>query len=414
MILASRPRARFAQAVLFLIGLIGGPIACSGGGGSGSPQPRPTATVAPSGAPTATATANASATPTASASATATSSATPSGTTLVVGPGRAYATLAAAVAAATSGDTIDVVAGTYTNDFAGYINADVTIQGVGGMVHEVYTTAPPNEKAPLTVENGLTLKNFEISGVAIPSGEGNNGAAIRLEGGNLFVQYCYIHNNQDGILADAVAGATVSIDHTEFAYNGAGDGYSHNLYINAVASLTFTNDYSHDANVGHDLKSRALATTIQNSVIADGPSGSASYQIDIPNAGVASIQNSFIEKGPLAQNPNAIHYGGESLSSAYPSNSLTISGSTLVNAYGSSAVAILNQASSVAAGLSVAPLVENNEFWGFGASNIVQGGPAPTLSGNTINPTASGAPAIPTTAPWMGAPVIPIPSVRAR
>jgi hypothetical protein len=403
---------------LILLGFASGLIACSGGGGSGNAPsgPKPTATAGATTTPNANATSTptARATATASGSATATPTATAAGAVLVVGPGQQYATLAAAAAAAVDGDTIDVVAGTYTNDFAGYIGANVTIQGVGGMVHELYTTAPPNEKAPLTVEKGLTLKNFEISGVTISAAEGNNGAAIRLEGGNLFVQYCYIHDNQDGILADAVTGATVTIDHTEFARNGAGDGFSHNLYINAVASLTFTNDYSHDANVGHDLKSRALATTIQNSVIADGPSGTASYEIDIPNAGVALIENSFIEKGPLAQNSNMIHYGGESLAAAYPSNSLTISGGTMVNAYGSSAVAISNQASSVAAGLSVTPVVSTNVFWGFGASNIVQGGPAPSMSGNTINPTTSGAPAIPTTPPWASAPVIPVPSAHAR
>jgi hypothetical protein len=36
------------------------------------------------------------------------------------------------------------------------------------------------------------------------------------------------------------------------------------------------------------------------------------------------------------------------------------------------------------------------------------------MSGNTINPTTSGAPAIPTTAPWASAPVIPVPSAHAR
>ena len=155
----------------------------------------------------------------------------------------------------------------------------------------------------------------------------------------------------------------MTIDHTEFAFNGAGDGYSHNLYINAVASLTFTNDYSHDAVVGHDLKSRALQTTIADSVIADGPAGSASYEIDIPNAGIASIQSTFIEKGPNAQNPNAVHYGGESLPSPYAANSLTFAGNTVVNAFGSNAVAIANQGSVL--GLSVVPAVSNNDFWGF-------------------------------------------------
>jgi hypothetical protein len=388
-------------------------VACSGGGSGsagsppGTPAPTPLAT-ATSPAPTATATPTTPAnTPTPQTTAT-----PPAGRTLVVGSGRQYATIAAAVLASHSGDTIDVVSGTYTNDFPGYISANVTIQGVGGMVTELYTSAPPNFKAPFTVENGLTLKNFEISGVAIPSSEGNNGAGIRLEGGNLSVAYCYFHDNQDGILADAVPGATVTIDHSEFAHNGAGDGFSHNLYINAVALLNFTNDYSHDAVVGHDLKSRALVTTIAGSVIADGPTGTASYEIDLPDAGVATISNTFVEKGPLAQNPNAIHYGGESLPAPYTNNSLSLTGDTLVNAYGTSGVAIANQGSVL--GLSVTPVVSNDAFYGFATSNIVQGGPGSTMAGDTIDPLASDGPAIPATSPWKGAPVIPIPSFARR
>ena len=202
----------------------------------------------------------------------------------------------------------------------------------------------------------------------------------------------------------------MTIDHSEFARNGAGDGYSHNLYINAVASLSFTNDYSHDAVVGHDLKSRALATTIANSVIADGPSGSASYEIDLPNAGNVSIVDSFVEKGPLAQNPSLVHYGGESLPAPYPVNALTMTGNTLVNAYGSSGVALLNAGSVL--GLNVAPALTGDAFWGFASGNVVQGGPNAVMSGDTFERATSGAPAIPTTSPWGSAPVMPVPALR--
>ncbi len=53
--------------------------------------------------------------------------------TLHVGPGQAYSTIAAAVAAAQEGDTLLVQAGTYTDDFAAF-GTRVTFKAVGGMV----------------------------------------------------------------------------------------------------------------------------------------------------------------------------------------------------------------------------------------------------------------------------------------
>ena len=64
-------------------------------------------------------------------------------TILNVGAGREYSTIAAAVAAARDGDTVQVQAGTYVNDFV-TVNAKITIMAVGGMAHLVATVQPPN------------------------------------------------------------------------------------------------------------------------------------------------------------------------------------------------------------------------------------------------------------------------------
>ena len=62
------------------------------------------------------------------------------GNVLTVGPGQQYATIQAAVAAASAGDTIDVQAGVYTNDFIS-IFKDLTLQAVGGIVRLVATVS---------------------------------------------------------------------------------------------------------------------------------------------------------------------------------------------------------------------------------------------------------------------------------
>ena len=96
----------------------------------------------------------------------------PPGFLLTVGPGQQYATIAAAVAAARAGDTIQVQAGTYTNDFVTAFKS-ITLQAVGGVVKMVATVAPPNGKAIID-EGGsgvnVTINGFEISGARLWTG----------------------------------------------------------------------------------------------------------------------------------------------------------------------------------------------------------------------------------------------------
>ncbi|MDQ2739804.1 MAG: hypothetical protein M3Y35_14555, partial [Actinomycetota bacterium] len=244
---------------------------------------------------------------------------------LTVGSGGMFATLGAAIAASHDGDVIEVQAGTYVNDFA-TIDTKITIVGVGGMVNLVATVAPSNGKAILVVDTTVEIDNLSFTGAAVADG---NGAGIRYESGNLVLNDDFFFANQDGMLAAPNATGTITINHCEFAGNGIGDGQTHNLYVNDVALLTIENSYFTAANVGHEIKSRASNTVIENNVIADGPTAMTSYSIDLPNGGVATIANNFIEKGPSAQNGTAIHFGGEGL--PYAGSSLSVTGNTIVN-----------------------------------------------------------------------------------
>jgi hypothetical protein len=303
--------------------------------------------------------------------------------TLTVGQGQQFTTIAAAVAASHDGDTIDVQAGTYTNDFA-EITHKITIEGVGGMVHMVASGNIPNGKAILITDTDVTLNHIEFSGATVADG---NGAGIRYQGGNLTIENSYFHDNQDGLLAAPVAGGTITIDHSEFGHNGTGTGQTHNLYVNEIGTLTITNSYFHDAIVGHDIKSRADNTIIENNVIADGLNGTGSYEIDLPNGGAATIQNNVIEKGPLAQNPFMIHYGGET-PTPYANSSLSISGNTILDDNHSSSTVLLNQTSVTAS-------ITNNQLFDISSTHI-NSGPA-TVSGDTVLTTE---PAINTSHPW--------------
>lgn len=237
---------------------------------------------------------------------------------LTVGPGQLYTTIKAAVDVAGSGDTINVMAGIYTNDFV-HIVKNLTLQAIGGPVQMVATVPAPDGKAIITEgASGIsvTINGFDISGAVVNDG---NGAAIRYEGGNLTLNDVYFHDNQEGLLGGNDPNGTMTINNSEFAFNGAGDGKTHNLYVGDIALLTVTNSYFHDVNMpnlppgsdaGHEIKSRAENTVITGSRIFDNLSG-ASYSIDLPNGGNATITNNVIEQGPNTQNPNIIAYGEE-------------------------------------------------------------------------------------------------------
>lgn len=303
-------------------------------------------------------------------------------TTLTVGAGQAYSTLSAAVSASRDGDVINVQAGTYVNDFA-TISKDITITGVGGMANFVATVAPPNGKGIFVTNGDVTIQNLSFSGAAVSD---MNGAGIRYEGGNLVVIDSYFHHNQDGLLANSDPNGTIRIVGSEFANNGAGDGYSHNIYVNNIASLVIDDSYFHDAIIGHQIKSRAQSTTITNSRIYDG-TGTGSYSIDLPNGGVGVIRDNVIQQGPNSDNAGLIHYGGES--AAYTGSSLLIRDNVVVNDKSGSAL-MLSNATTITGTLS------GNDVYGLTASQITNGNE--TVSGTTY---LSAHPSLDTSAPWL-------------
>ncbi len=299
--------------------------------------------------------------------------------TLTVGSGLQYTTIAQAVAASHDDDVIQVQAGTYKNDFV-QINDSITLQAVGGMATIEATVPPSNLKGILTVGDGghapnVAIDGFVLSGATISAAAGNNGAGIRYQSGNLTLYDDVVQGNQDGLLATpAVANTgTIIVNASTFAANGAGDGYSHNIYVNHIQQFTFEDSVSTGALAGHDIKSRALNTTIVNSTISDGATGTASYEIDLPNGGHALIQGNTIQQGPASRNPVIISYGEEG---AVPAGStLTVVGNTILNDLHSHTPTAVRNASSVVAAVS------GNQYYGLTAGQLAAG-PA-IVSNNT-------------------------------
>ncbi|MBS0643581.1 MAG: Hint domain-containing protein [Proteobacteria bacterium] len=313
--------------------------------------------------------------------------------TVGAGAGFQFQTLSSAIAASADGDVIQVQPGTYTNDFA-TISTRITIIGIGGMVNLVATVPPPNQKAILTTQTDVTLDNIAFSGAAVSDAAGGNAAGIRYEGGNLVINNCYFHDNQNGLLGGADLNGTIIINNCEFASNGnvsgPNAGRTHNLYVGDIAQLTISNSYFHDAVTGHDIKSRARNTTIENSRIT-AATGTTSYEIDLPNGGNAIIRNNVIEKGPNAGNPYFIAYGEEG--SVYGGSSLSITGNTVLNDKTSGSATFLNNATTLSAE------VDGNTFYGLTADSLASG-PTDPSGQNTFLARAS-EPALNTAPPYI-------------
>ena len=295
-------------------------------------------------------------------------------TTLTVGAGKEFSRVSAAISAAREGDVILVDAGTYIDDFA-EIHTKVTIQGVGGYAHLKAEVQPDNQKGILVTDTDVTLVNVELSGAVVGD---NNGAGIRYEGGNLTLRNVLVHDNQNGILATPLVpqSGTIDIDNSEFAHNGAGDGFSHNIYVGDVSAFSLRDSYIHDAIVGHEIKSRALVTDVENNRIQDNVDGTASYDVDLPNGGRASVENNTIQKGGAAQNPNLIAFGEEG--SVHPGSTLTVAGNKLVNDLPSWIAQGLWNATSIVATLA------GNAEWGLLPGRLAYG-PVTVTNGTTLS-----------------------------
>ncbi len=161
-------------------------------------------------------------------------------------------------------------------------------------------------------------------------GAGPQRCGIRLEGLDLTVRHCWFHHNENGILCGEYHPSTVLIEYSEFGHHGYGDGYSHNLYIGNIDSLIFRFNYSHHADVGHELKSRAWVNVIEYNRFSNEADGTASREIDLPNGGQAYLIGNVVQQGLQSENSNMVGYGLEGLSNPGPHELYAIN-NTLVN-----------------------------------------------------------------------------------
>lgn len=289
-----------------------------------------------------------------------------SAATLAVGPGKTYAAPCAAFAAAKDGDTIEIQGGTtYRGDVCYLIRHNLTIKGINGRPKIDAAGKYAAGKGTWVISgSNVVIDNVEMYGARVPD---RNGAAIRFEGTNLTMRNSFLHDNENGILSGPNTNSDFLIEYSEFAHNGYGDGQSHNLYIGHVKSLTFRYNFSHDANIGHNLKSRANTNTIvynRFSSLNAGETGSTaagqpSYEINLPNAGTAYIIGNIIQQPASNSNGTMVAFGEEGASN--PTQDLYVVNNTFLNDVGNGGTFLF-----ISGHVSTPALIQNNIFSGIG------------------------------------------------
>jgi len=216
--------------------------------------------------------------------------------------GRRFPTLGEALAAVRPGGLVQLPA-REIGEAAIVRTPDVTIRGQPG---SHFRGLAAEGKAAIVVKApNVTLEGFECSGIAVPD---RNGACVRAEGGDLTLRRVHFHDSEQGLLA-APKDARILVEDSLFERLGK-DGLAHGIYVNDGILIIRRSRFLSGTGQGHEIKSRARQTVIEDSVIAS-LDGADSRLIDLPNGGDVTIRRSILQEGPLSANGDAISFGVE-------------------------------------------------------------------------------------------------------
>ncbi len=264
--------------------------------------------------------------------------------TLEVGEGQSYKLPSLAAAAARDGDVVKIHPGEYF-DCAVWQANKLVVEGVGEADTIVVTDKACNGKALfITTGADITIRNLTLTRARVPDA---NGAGIRAEGDGLVVEGVRFINDQNGILS-GTEGSSIIVRDSVFERNGTCEkSCSHAIYVGGSSLLRVERSRFSDTRQGHHIKSRAARTEIIGNTISDGPEGTASYLIDIPNGGSLVVRDNTMEKGPMAENRStAISIGAEGVTQ--PTREIVIENNTFRNDGSYDTMFVTNQSATEA------------------------------------------------------------------
>lgn len=156
-----------------------------------------------------------------------------------------------------------------------------------------------------------------------------NAAGIRFERGRLHLHHCHFTGNENGLLTGNDPEAELSVERSQFTGNGAGDGYTHNLYVGRIARFSVRASHFAQARVGQLLKYRAREARVFCNRLTDELGGLASYELDFSNGGKVLVMGNLVVQQPSTKNSAIVTYGPEGY--VWPVNELVLVHNTIVN-----------------------------------------------------------------------------------
>lgn len=232
--------------------------------------------------------------------------------TLRVGPTREFKFPSQAAQVARDFDTVEIDPGRYPGDVASWPQHGLTLRGINGRAHLDAQGNNAEGKAIWVVKgNGVTIDAIEFSNARA---DALNGAGIRFEGTNLTIRNSHFHDNQMGILTGPNPGSEIVIEGSEFNDNTVDyqryGKLGHNIYIGAIKRFTLSHCYVHDAETGHNVKSRARENYLLYNRISDEDRAS-SYLVDLPDGGQAYLIGNELRQGPQSENRAMVAFAAE-------------------------------------------------------------------------------------------------------
>jgi hypothetical protein len=252
---------------------------------------------------------------------------------LTVGPGKAHATIADAIAKAQSGDTIAVYPQADNKPYAkvaimvrkerlifkavpAKAGQRVALSGTGFD----YSGAGPVPRAMFQFDpqaSGCVLEGFDLSDA---HNDSHNGAGVRIQqANNVIIRDCEIHGCDMGIMSNGngtdKTAVNQRIESCLIHHNGSEKepGQNHNLYLGGT-SVTLSACEVHSSITGHNVKSRAHFIRVEYCYIHD----SANREFDLVDAkgdttaegSDAVLLGNVIVKDPKCKGNHAvIHFG---------------------------------------------------------------------------------------------------------
>lgn len=247
---------------------------------------------------------------------------------ITVGPDEALTRIADAARIAQDGDTVLIKPGTYRGDVAVWTQKQLEIRGDGARPLLLADGQVAEDKAIWVLRHGsFTLRNIEFRGARARNG---NGAGIRFERGSLTVQDCVFEDNEMGILTGNHADSELHVRDSVFGQAPTGGPTLHHLlYVGRIERFSVSGSRFYQGFRGHLLKSRARVSEVRYNWLADSSDGSASYELEFAEGGLATVIGNVIVQSPLSENPAMLAYGAEV--GIWPEHRLLLAHNTFIN-----------------------------------------------------------------------------------